>query len=211
VILLAFTLDNTIILLMGFAGTGKYTIGRGLSELTGAKLVDNHLINNPIFTVVDADGVHQLPAPVWDKVKQIRRLVYDSIREFSPPNLSFIFTMELRQNNPADHFSFVELKKLARARGSLFVPFRLVCDVEELCRRVVSPERAERLKEISPERARKKSAEDMVLNPIHPNLRTIDLTDKSPNGGIASIIKEISLIRSVPRARRLKRTSKSRS
>lgn len=208
---LAFTLDNTIILLMGFAGTGKYTIGRRLSDLTGAKLVDNHLINNPIFTVVNADGVSSLPAPVWDKVKQIRRLVYDSIRELSPPNLSFIFTMELRQSNPGDHFAFVELKKLARARGSLFVPFRLICDVEELCRRVTSPERAERLKEISPELARKKSAEDMVLNPPHPNLRTIDLTTKSPNGGVAAIIKEISLIRSTPRARAFKRTSKSRS
>lgn len=211
VISLAFILDNTIILLIGFAGTGKYTIGRRLSELTGAKLVDNHLINNPIFTVVNADGVTPLPAPVWDKVKQIRRIVYDSIRELAPPNLSFIFTMELRQNNPADHFSFNELKKLAAARGSLFVPFRLVCDVEELCRRVTMPERAERLKEISPERARKKSAEDKVLNPLHPNLRTIDVTDKSPNGGVASIIKEITLIRSVPRARVFKRVSKSGS
>jgi hypothetical protein len=206
---LAFTLDNTIILLMGFAGTGKYTIGRGLSDLTGAKLVDNHLINNPIFTVVNADGVTPLPEPVWDKVKQIRRLVYGAIRELSPPNLSFIFTMELRQNNPADHFSFNEVKKLAAARGSLFVPFRLVCDAEELCRRVKTPERAERLKEISVERARKKSAEDMVLNPLHPNLRTIDVTDKSPNGGVASIIKEIILIRSAPGERAFKRASKS--
>lgn len=208
---MAFTLDNTIILLMGFAGTGKYTIGCRLSELTGAKLIHNHLINNPIFTVVDADGVKPLPAPVWDKVKQVRRLVYDSIREFAPPHLSFIFTMELRQNNPADHFAFNELKKLAAVRGSLFVPFRLVCDVEELCRRVVSPERAGRLKEVSVERARKKSAEDMVLNPAHPNLRTLDVTRKSPNGGVAAIIKEITLIRSMPRAGSLKRAPKSRS
>ena len=206
---MAFTLDNTIILLMGFAGTGKYTIGRGLSRLTGAKLVDNHLINNPVFTVVNADGVTPLPAPVWDKVKQIRRLVYGAIRELAPPHLSFIFTMELRQNNPADHFSFNEVKKLAAARGSLFVPFRLVCDVEELCRRVTSPERAERLKEICPERARKKFAEEMVLNPLHPNLRTIDVTDKSPNGGVAAIMKEIILIRSAPRARAFKHASKS--
>ena len=75
---------------MGFAGTGKYTVGRGLSSLTGAKLVDNHLINNPVFTVLDADGVTPLPAPVWDKVKQIRHIVYDAIRELSPPGLSFI-------------------------------------------------------------------------------------------------------------------------
>src|SRR3954453_14304190 len=117
---------------MGFAGTGKYTIGQGLSKFTGAKLVDNHLINNPVFTVVDADGVTPLPAPVWDKVKEIRHVVYNAIREISPPNLSFIFTAELRQSNPGDHVAFAELKNLAQARGSLFVPIRLVCDVEEM-------------------------------------------------------------------------------
>ncbi|HYJ47796.1 MAG TPA: hypothetical protein VEV81_14360 [Pyrinomonadaceae bacterium] len=192
--------DNTIILLMGFAGTGKYTVGRILSSLTGAKLVDNHLINNPLFTVLDADGVTPLPAPVWDKVKQIRRIVYETIRELSPPNMSFIFTMELRESNTGDHFAFVELKKLAEARGGLFVPFRLVCDVEELCRRVASPGRAEQLKETSPELARKKFAEDQVLLPRHRNLRTIDVTNRSPSGTVATIVKEVSLIRAARRS-----------
>jgi len=187
--------DNTVILLMGFAGTGKYTIGQGLSRLTGAKLVDNHLINNPIFTAVCADGITPLPPPVWDKVKEIRRIVYDAIRELAPPTQSFIFTAELRENNTADHVAFVELKKLAEVRRSLFVPFRLVCDVEELCRRVVSPERAERLKSINTEQARKRCEEDKVLMPRHKNLRTIDVTEKSPSGVVANIVKEVSLIR----------------
>lgn len=181
---------------MGFAGTGKYTIGLGLSQLTGAKLVDNHLINNPILTVIDADGTGPLPAPVSDKIRDIRRIVYDSIRELSPPGLSFIFTAELRHGIPADHVAFAELKKLAQARGSLFVPIHLVCDVEELCRRVASPERAERRKAISPELARKKAAEEKILTPRHRNLRTIDVTAKSPNGSVAAIIKEVSIIRS---------------
>jgi shikimate kinase len=43
-------LNNTILVLIGFAGTGKYTIGRVLSERTGARLIDNHLINQPILT-----------------------------------------------------------------------------------------------------------------------------------------------------------------
>jgi hypothetical protein len=196
--------DNTIILLMGFAGTGKYTIGQGLSRLTGAKLVDNHLINNPIFTVVDADGVTPLPPQVWGKIKLIRRIVYDSIRELSPPHLSFIFTMELRENNSADQVAFMELKNLAQARGSLFVPIRLICDVEELCRRVASPERAERLKTISTEQARKRCEEDKVLTPRHKNLRTIDVTAKSVSGGVATIVKEVSLIRAARRSSRRK-------
>ena len=181
---------------MGFAGTGKYTIARALSNHTGAKLIDNHLINNSIFTAVNADGVTPLAAEVWDKVKQIRRIVYDTIRDLSPAGMSFIFTSELRQNNPADYVAFAEVRKLANARGSLFVPIRLVCDVEELCRRIVSPDRRERLKDTNPESARRKSAEDMVLAPRHSNLRTIDVTTRSPQSTVAAILKEISFIRS---------------
>ena len=187
--------NNTMVLLTGFAGTGKYSIGRELCRRTGAKLLDNHLINNAIFTVVDADGIKPLPAGVWDKIKIIRRVVYESIRELSPAHLSFVFTMELRESDPRDHKGFADLVNLAAARQSLFIPIRLVCDVEELCRRVVNPARAERLKALSAENARRKSAEDAVLHPHHPNLRTIDVTAKSPAEAADIILQEIDLIR----------------
>lgn len=81
-------LENTIVALIGFAGTGKYTIGRELCERTGARLIHNHLINNPIFAVVNADGVTRLPPGVWDRVREIRATVYQAIRELSPPEMS---------------------------------------------------------------------------------------------------------------------------
>ena len=189
------TLDNTLVLLIGFAGTGKYAIGRELCRRTGAKLVDNHLIANPVFTVVDADGVTPLPKEVWAKLKEIRRIVYESIRELSPANLGFVLTMELRENNPDDHSAIHDLEKLAAARQSLFVPIRLVCDVEELCRRVADPKRRERLKETSMENTRRKSSQDAVLNPRHANLRTIDVTAKSPSETADAIIREVDSIR----------------
>lgn len=189
------SLDNTIIVLIGFAGTGKYTIGRALAERTGARLIDNHLINNPIFKVVNADGVTPLPSAVWDKVSRIRRLVYEAISEISPPDLSFIFTLELRESDPNAHRSFLRLQELADARRSLLVPVRLVCDVEELCRRVADPARVAQLKEISPELARKKMAEHTVLNPQHENTRTLDVTAKSPAESADAILLEIELIR----------------
>jgi hypothetical protein len=188
-------LENTIVLLIGFAGTGKYTIGRELCERTGAKLIDNHLINNPIFKVVNADGMTPLPARVWDRVKEVRTTVYEAMRELSPPEMSFVFTMELRESNPGDHRAFVDLEELAAARQSLFVPIRVVCDVEELCRRVIEPARVQMLKEISPELARKKSAEDSVLNSEHPNLRTIDVTQKSPLESVEAVLHEVNAIR----------------
>lgn len=188
-------LDNTLIVLIGFAGAGKYTVGRALAARTGARLVDNHLINNPIFTVADADGVTPLPAAVWDKVASIRRLVYEAIREISPPGLSFIFTLELREGDPADQRAFLALQELAAARRSLLAPVRLICDVEELCRRVSDPARAERLKEVSPDNARKKFAEHSVLHPGHENVRTVDVTAKSPDESADVILREIELMR----------------
>lgn len=188
-------LHNTIIVLIGFAGTGKYTIGRELCERTGAKLIDNHSIANPIFKVVNADGVKPLPAGVWDKVKQIRRTVYQAIREMSPPGMSFVFTVEWRTNNPADLRSFTDLAELAVERQSRFVPIRLICGVDELCRRIEDPSRVPMLKDISAENARKKFAEDSVLQAPHPNLRTLDVTKRTVNGSVDAILDEVHAIK----------------
>lgn len=184
-----------MVLLIGFAGTGKYTIGRELCERTGAKLIDNHLINNPIFRVVDADGVTPLPARVWDRVKEVRATVYKAIRELAPPGMGFVFTMELRESIPADHNAFRDLERLAAARQCRFIPIRMICGVEELCRRVAHPERVAMLKAISPELARKKFAEDEVLNVPHPNLRTLDVTKRTASGSVDAILDEISSIK----------------
>jgi hypothetical protein len=188
-------LNNTIVLLMGFPGTGKYTIGRELVKLTGAKLIDNHLINNPVFTAINADGIRPLPAGVWDKVSSIRQIVYESIRELSPPGLSFIFTIHVVERSAGDHKAFLDLAELAQARKSLFVPFRLVCEVEELCRRVVDPARAERLKQIRPESARNTAECHTVLEPDHPNLRTLDVTGTTPHESALLIMREINSIK----------------
>ena len=196
--------ENTMVALIGFAGTGKYTIGRELCERTGARLIDNHLINNPIFKVVNADGVTALAPGVWDLVKEVRATVYKAIRELSPPDMSFVFTMELRQSNTGDHAAFWDLAALATARQSRFVPIRLICGVEELCRRVVDPARAAMLKETSPELARKKSAEDSVLNVPHPNIRTLDVTKRTASGSVDAILDEVSSIKFVSTSKVLK-------
>jgi len=41
-----------VLYLIGFAGTGKLTIAQVLEPL-GFKIIDNHLINDPIFKALD--------------------------------------------------------------------------------------------------------------------------------------------------------------
>ncbi|HJZ82388.1 MAG TPA: hypothetical protein VKD91_18645 [Pyrinomonadaceae bacterium] len=187
-------IDNTIIVLIGFAGTGKYTIGRELAGRTGAKLIDNHLINNSLFTAVNADGVTPLPVEIWPKITRIRQIVYETIRELSPRELSFIFTVQLIEEDPTDHAAFANMVELAEARGSLLVPIRLLCEIEELCRRVVSPSRAAMLKQISADSTRKTLAAKTVLHPVHPNLRTIDVTQSSAIESAMTILESVRSI-----------------
>ena len=191
------SLDNTMVVLIGFAGTGKYTIGRELCERTGARLIDNHLINNPIFRAINADGVTPLPFGVWDRVKEVRAAVYKAIRELSPPGMGFVFTMELRESKPEDHNAFRDLERLAAARQCRFIPIRMICGVEELCRRIADPARVAMLREISPELARKKFAEDSVLNVPHVNQRTLDVTKRTASGSVDAILDEVSSIKLV--------------
>ena len=101
----------------------------------------------------------------------------------------------MRERDPAAHRAFLDLRELAAARAGFLVPVRLVCDVEELCRRVSEPARAARLKDASPDNARRKHAEHTVLNPKHENARTVDVTAKAPEECVDIIVREIELMR----------------
>ena len=84
-------MTNAVFYLLGFPGVGKYTIAKEIAALTGAKLVDNHYILNPIFGLIQQDGITPLPPRVWDFAWQVHHAVYGTIRELSPKEWSFIF------------------------------------------------------------------------------------------------------------------------
>ena len=113
--------------------------------------------------------------------------------------MSFVFTVDWGENNPADLKAFEDLAELAVERRSRFVPIRLICGIEELCRRVVDPSRVAMQKEISSEMVRKKCGEDSVLLVPHPNLRTLDVTKRSASGSVDAILDEIRAIKSFSR------------
>src|SRR5579871_3953542 len=87
-------LKNLFIYLVGFGGTGKLTIARALAPLIGAKVVDNHWINNPIFGLIDPDGVTPLPHGVWVQVGKVHDAVMETMATLAKPGTNFIFTHE---------------------------------------------------------------------------------------------------------------------
>lgn len=188
-------LPNTFIYLLGVPGTGKYTVAQILAAEAGFRIVDNHLINNPVFTVVRVDGKTALPREIWGYAAEIGRVVFDCIRKLSPPHFSFVLTNALYEDDPQDHEWFTEIADLAADRGALFVPVRLVLtDAEEHRRRVTHPQREQRMKETDPG-APERYAQRAVLRPNHPHLLTLDVTHLGAQETAEKILSHAALLR----------------
>jgi hypothetical protein len=162
-------MNNTIVYLIGYGGTGKYTIAKEIALLTDAVIVDNQLVNHPVFNVLGADGKTRLPDSIWPKIESIRRIVLDTIAELAKPQVSFLFTNELYEGKPRDRRWYEDVALLAAKRQALFVPVILHCEPEEHDRRVNSPERAVRLKETGADRTRENRRTYLLLCIDHPN------------------------------------------
>ncbi len=170
---------TTIYHLIGAPGVGKYTVGKELAAITGARLVDNHSINNVLFNVVGQDGFKPLPAEIWPRVSEIRRIVLDTIMQVSPAHLSFIFTNYIQGENEAEYALFLENVAVAEIRGSVFIPVLLTCDSDELMNRIGSDSRRERMKLLNPVLGRQFN-EAPRFTTDHPNFIVLDVTSVEP-------------------------------
>jgi hypothetical protein len=170
----------TIFHLIGTPAVGKYTIGKELTSLTGARFVDNHSVANVIFNVIAADGVTPLPEGIWARVGKVREAVLDAVVNLSPPHLSFVFTNYLRGEDPAELAAFQQLVDLAAARESLFVPVLLRCRTEELMDRAANDSRIERMKLIDPLAIAHMNDDVPQFETDHPNALKLDVTTRPP-------------------------------
>jgi predicted kinase len=189
---------NVLVYLLGFAGTGKLTIANVLADLIGAKVVDNHWINNPIFGLIDADGKTPLPDAVWTQVGKVREAVLETIATLATPEANFVLTQELVDGDPVDQAIFQSVCEAAARRGACFIPVRLLCEEAELVRRIQAPERAGRFKCIDPADATNKSRRHAVLDPKTSTTLTLDVTTLSPEESAAAIVRHVARVATKP-------------
>lgn len=130
--------------LVGPPGSGKRTVGKALSEQTGAVLLDNHLTNDPVFLAAGVTGDTDIPDDLWALCFDVRRAVRAAMLH-APPTLAHIVTNYLTAEE-REWANVNRLRDLARTRGVPFVPVWLACPLPELERRMLLPERRERLK-----------------------------------------------------------------
>ena len=187
-------MENGIIYLFGYAGTGKYTVASEIAKLTGAIIVDNQLINTPVFKVVGADGKTSLPMGVWREIAKIRDAVFNAITYLASAESSFILTNELFHEDRGDHKIFNDIELISETRKAKFLPVRLLCKKEELVERVQSPDRLSKFKETSLEKLEYKLEKFTVLKPSHPNTYELDISSIDARVAAKMIIEQFNLL-----------------
>lgn len=186
-------LKNTIIYLIGIPAVGKYTVAKEIGQMTGAKVVDNQLINNPVFSVIGYDGTDAFPFPkgAWAHIGKIQRAVLTVIRDCCPPDASFVFTNVLDARAPDDKTCFRRIERLAKQRKAAFFPVWLTCSAEMIRQRKNTPERKARLKDIDLTNISRYLREFEVLKVPHPNALTLETSDSEPGQTARRILEHI--------------------
>ncbi|MFN8169879.1 MAG: hypothetical protein U0S36_14020 [Candidatus Nanopelagicales bacterium] len=168
---------TSLVYLLGSPGVGKRTVADALHRRTGAIVLDNHRINLPIMSLFDWDGRERLPPEIWGYVDRVRDSVLDALAEIAPPDASYVLTNALE----VTHLAWLRrIEGIAQARGSVFVPVLLECELEEQLRRVATEDRVQRLKLSDPDHAREFIAGTEFYRPDGPTSLVLDTTERSP-------------------------------
>jgi hypothetical protein len=182
----------SIIYLLGPLAVGKFTIAKAIAEINGAAVVDNQLINLPIFSLLTGWPDAEVTEGMWREIDFVRDAVFRTIEGVAPCSVSYVLTNALEEE-PEAYVLYERVKKIAASRGSLFLPVVLTCDLEEQLRRIPDPSRTQRLKTDDRERAKEYLESTTFFTPSEEDLLTIDTTTMSP--GIAARKIVASLLR----------------
>ena len=183
-----YNIGNAVIHLLGAPGTGKYTIAREMTALSDMRLVDNHLINNPLFSIVRLDGKTKLPPRIWDNVAKIWEAVADTMVHISPPGMSFILTNALFEGDAEDRKHMQNMARVAEQRRGTYIPVRLLLsNVDEHVRRITDPVRNARMKETNAEAPQRYAGKEILKTGLATEC-TLDVTHLAPKESARHIL-----------------------
>lgn len=174
--------------LLGFPGTGKYTVAQAMVEQLAARgepaaLLDNHATANLIWSLVPRD--RRFDPDVMARLAELRDVLWDAAAELTSPTHSLILTNYLPPGRPPNALD--RHRELAQHLGLPLVAVVLRCDPDEVIKRIANPDRAARLKLVDPARARELMASPLTL-PSWPELLDLEVTGLSPAEAAARVI-----------------------
>lgn len=174
---------TVILYLIGKAGSGKYTIAQEIVH-HGYKIVDNQLINNPIFSLLDLN--QPIPEVAWQAIEAIRKSVLDFLSSEKFNN--YVLTNELYDVDH-DHIIYQQVEIMAQQRNSLFIPIKLQISKEENIKRIKNPERKARYKSTT---INENYREKPLINISHQNLLELDISNLSANQAAQKVIDHVN-------------------
>ncbi|NTJ35853.1 AAA family ATPase [Agrobacterium rhizogenes] len=170
-----------IIVLNGYPGVGKLTIGQELITRISGRLLDIHSVYNVAFALTEFKS----PAFI-ETVEKIEAIAHDLIRTL-PLGIPVVLTTVLAGNSDWGDAEWERIVRLGRARAPLLM-VHLHCDLYENIRRIEAAGRAAKRKPCDPEMARRNHAQGKVLAGINEaNLLQLDVTNMSPTDAAAKI------------------------
>ncbi len=186
-------LHNTIIYLIGIQAVGKYTVAKEIGRMTGAKVIDNMVINTPVYQAAGYDGrdKFRFPDTAESQIEKIHRAVLTVVRD-CPPDDSFVFTNVLDASEPGDKAWYRRVERAAKQRKAAFFPVWLTCKAGVIRKRKNTPDRKARLKDIDLSNISFWSNEFEVLKMPHPNALTLDTSDSEAGETAKRILKHIT-------------------
>jgi len=181
-----------VVYLIGYPGAGKLTVAKALAGLGDQprrwKIIDSHYINNVIFELVEPDGITPIAEAVWERVEEVREAVLRTVETLSPPQLSFVFTNVLIADSAPDAQVFRRVAEMAVKRQSTFLPVQVTCDVSELERRIVNPDRRRAMKWVDGNGIRR-YVDSTKLFDVRPyGGLHLDTTTLAPQDAVAKIL-----------------------
>lgn len=181
-----------MIILMGIAGTGKKTIGEAIIQQDNHfKLAHHHTWLDPILKLLgDDDQIWwSLDEKGWDAINKAHDLILNTIADVCPKDSSFVITAELLANNAFHQQYFNKVLEVAKKRGAVLTPVRLICELDELLNRVQNDERLAYFKTRDVELIKKRFHEEEVFFSQLPNEYTINVTHLTPKEAGEKILK----------------------
>ncbi|NRP70834.1 hypothetical protein ILFOPFJJ_01716 [Ensifer psoraleae] len=174
-----------IVVLNGYPGVGKLTIGQELISKISGRLLDIHSVYNVAFALAEFKSPEFI-----ETVEKIEAIAHDLILEL-PTEIPVVLTTVLAGSSDWGDAEWQRIVRLGRERGPLFV-VHIHCDLEENIRRIEAAGRIAKRKPRDAEMARRNHAHGKVLAGIdETNLLKLDVTRLSPTDAAARIAEWI--------------------
>jgi len=163
-----------IIVLNGYPGVGKLTIGRALAQTLQGRLLDIHTVYNVAFALTE------FKSPAFrDTVERVEAIAHELILK-RPAGEPIVLTTVLAGQSDWGDAEWDKMVALAKNRPP-FCVVHVHCDLAENERRIQSPERDIKHKPRDPDMARRNQTEAKPLYGLDAqHLLQLDVTKQTP-------------------------------